>query len=137
MANQRTYPVASADIGRVPASILWTSGASSAAPTSYTRGRVFRGMSDSPAGIVKTTTGTVTLNLKEQWIALISYNVQIKQATYNASTGACKARLSVNSVSAAVPLLTFVFQNEAGATVELAAGDIVTVDLVLQKTASV
>jgi len=137
MANPRTFPVAAAGIGHVEASISWTSGASSAAPTSFKRGYVFKGMLDTPAGIVKTTTGTITLNLKEQWVSLIGYDVQIQQATYNASTGACNARLSVNSVSAAVPLLTFVFQNAAGSTVELAAGDIVFVRVALQKTPSV
>ena len=133
MANPRTWPLVSLGLAHVDGDISWVSGAASAAPTTYKGGGAIRGMTDVPAGIVKTATGTVTLNFKEAWIRLVKYDVQIFQATYNASTGACKARLSVNSISAAVPLLTFVFMNEAGATVDLAAGDTVFVDFTLKQ----
>jgi hypothetical protein len=79
--------------------------------------------------------GLYTYLLSRNVSFLENYNVQIRQSTYNAGTGACKARLVTDNVNggSGAASISFQFQNEAGANVQPASGDVVRIALELRK----
>lgn len=106
-----------------------TAGTSGAVPTKFTRAR----------DIQSITKGTHTYALKFTLgkIALVDYSINIIQATYNASTGACQAKILApadNDIAGATKTITITFQNEAGTAVDMATGDILRANFLFKKT---
>lgn len=102
------------------------SGAVPTAPSGFTRAKDLLSASD-------TGTGVHTFNLAKGWIALLDWDVKVKQASYSKS-GACAAILTTDSVASSPPKVVFTFVDGDGDAVDLAAGDIVRIRLTLKKS---
>jgi hypothetical protein len=66
--------------------------------------------------------GVYTATLGRGAPTLVSFRVETKQGTYNASTGACGGVLTTDNVAAATPTVVFTTTNAAGAATQPATG---------------
>ncbi len=97
-----------------------TAGASGAVPTTFIKNAGISTVTKTGA-----STGIYVVTLSQVYLAgLLSFPIMgIKQATYNASTGACGALVTTNAI-ATTGALTITTVNAAGTAVDLAVGDI-------------
>lgn len=110
--------------------LLWTSAATGAVPTSYPSG--YTRATDELKIPVRTGAGAYTLSLTSQWagkiFGIIPY---LLQATYSAS-GACVIQLVEDNSNATTPEVKILITNAAGAAVDPTTSDVVGITLITQ-----
>lgn len=110
--------------------LLWTSAATGAVPTSYPSG--YTRATDELKIPVRTGTGAFTLTLANQWagkmFGIIPY---LLQATYSAS-GACVMQIVEDNSNTTTPEVKIIITNAAGAAVDPTTSDVVGVTLITQ-----
>ena len=101
--------------------LQFTAGTSGAVPASFTR-------SNDIDSVTKSTNDYLVKLLRGR-TALTDWSIKVKQATYNASTGACSGNVTVDDVAGTTKTATVSFYNAAGTAVALATGDVVRITL--------
>lgn len=111
--------------------LLWTSAASGAVPTSYPSG--YTRATDEMKLPVRTGTGAYTLPLASQWAGkLFGFIPYLLQATYSAS-GACVMQLIEDkSNDVTTQEVKILITNAAGAAVDPTTSDVVGITLITQ-----
>lgn len=110
------YPDRTANIGRVKdLFVRWTSGSSGAVSTVKNFGEI--------VSVTQTGTGAYTIQFSQAYALSVNLTGCITQASYNASTGACRFHKVVDANEAANGTLKIVTTNEAGTATDPTTGD--------------
>lgn len=109
--------------------IKFTAGTSGAVPTDITGYTVASGIED----MVLSGTGLYTVNLSDTYFRLLGGKFSVIQATYDASHGQ-EGYIVVDSADLGTPLVSFqCTRPDTGAAVAVTAGDVVCIQLRLQR----
>jgi len=111
--------------GVVGLDLIFTAGTSGAVPTVLYK-------ADGIASVGLQNTNDYLVTLQDCYVDYLNAEITVMQATYNASTGACKGNVVAHTVST-TGTLTINFYNAAGALVNLASGDQLRVTFRLQR----
>lgn len=110
--------------GVVNVDLVFVAGAAGAVPSTFIK-------ADGIASVTKSTNDYI-VQLQDYYIAQLASPVEVQQAVYNASTGACEGHVTASSVDTN-GRLTMSFYNAAGTAVSLATGDILRATFRLQR----
>lgn len=127
MANPVTWPALSTDVGAVLASCQFTAAAAGAVGV-VKRSREFK----AAAPVTHPGTGRYVFALKEVWYACIEASASTVQAAF-ALTGACDWYQVTDNAGVDGTIEMNVRRKDTGALVDLATGDVVKANFVLQK----
>lgn len=111
--------------GTVNLDLIFTASTAGAVPSSFTRAE--------GVDTVTKSSNDYIVALQDSYVQVLNWTVNVVQATYNASTGACHGNVTAISVTDDTPTVTLSFYNAAGTAVALAIGDELHVTLRLQR----
>lgn len=118
--------VLSSTLGCMISFVGFVAGTSGAVPASLTR----------QIGVLSVVKGTHTMviTFNQGYTALLAETCHVLQATYNATTGACEAKVIASAIDASGHTVTVGFFNAAGTAVDMAAGDVLRCAFFLKTT---
>jgi hypothetical protein len=114
--------------GLVDIPVKFTAGASGAVPALSAFAQ-----HNGVAAVTKPSgTGIYKITLEDAYLARVGFIRDVKQASYS-SSGACHIQITADTTSDPTdPSVTLLVTTAAGAAVNLASGDVVTITLVMQ-----
>jgi hypothetical protein len=111
--------------GVVGVDLIFTAAAAGAVPAVLYK-------ADGVASVVLQNTNDYLVTLQDAYIDFLNAEINVQQATYNASTGAVYGNVVAHTIDT-TGTLTIHFYNAAGAIVNLASGDQLRVTFRLQR----